>query len=51
MTKVVCDKTDCKHHPSCLKNPLLAEEDICQASEIQIENQGNCFSCNSYEET
>jgi hypothetical protein len=51
MTKVVCDKIDCKYHPAHKKDTIFAEEGICDASEIYIEDQGNCFSCNSYEES
>jgi len=42
MTRVYCDKKYCKNHSE--------KEDICKLETISIEDQGNCFSCNNYEE-
>jgi len=41
MTKVFCDKEGCKHH---------GKDGICKKDEIQIEDQGSAFSCNSCED-
>lgn len=52
MTRVICERTDCKHNKAQKIHPFISErEGECDSERVFLEVQnGGMLSCNNYEE-